>query len=173
MRWTGTIEREWTTALLRERPELRREAVIATALKMRQALPDAAVVDFEPLEAAFAKTDRKDRPVAAAAARCAPCFLVTWNVRDFDEDELAAHAVTLTDPDTFLCRLFDLDQDVVVAATQRAFGFLRRPSGRPTWDGYLELLGTPNHLKRFASRLRSYNPGASLAGEEAPDGSSS
>ena len=157
MRWSGSIEREWTTALLRERPSLRSQAVMATALKMKQALPDAAVVDFELLESAFPKTDTKDRPVAAAAARCAPCSLVTWNKRDFNENELAAHAVDLTDPDAFLCRLFDADAALVVAATRRAFGFLRRPEGRPSWVEYLDLLGTKNQLKRFSECVRTFS----------------
>jgi hypothetical protein len=50
MRWTGSIEREWTNALLREQPNLKREVVLATAQKMNAALPDAGVTDFVELE---------------------------------------------------------------------------------------------------------------------------
>lgn len=156
MRWTGSIEREWTNALLREQPHLKREAVLATARKMNAALPDAGVTDFAKLEINFPKTDAKDRHVATAAAHCAPSTLVTWNVRDFDKAELAAHDVQISDPDTFLCRLFDADPEVVFASTQRAFGFLRRPQGHPTWKEYLDLLDHNNHLKKFADRLRSF-----------------
>jgi hypothetical protein len=155
MRWTGSIEREWTNALLREQPNLKREAVLATAQKMNAAPPDAGVTDFAKLEVNFPKTDAKDRHVAAAAARCAPSKLITWNVRDFDKAELADHDVQISDPDTFLCRLFDADPEVVFAGTQRAFGFLRRPQGHPTWKEYLDLLDHNNHLKEFADRLRS------------------
>lgn len=156
MRWTGTIEREWTEALLRERPDLRREAVMATAQKMKQALPNAAVAGFEDLIPDFPKTDPKDRHVAAAAATCAPSVLVTWNRKHFDRDELAAHKVELADPDSFLCRQYDADPEVVFAATERAFGFLKRPAGHPTWDEYLDLLGGKNGLSGFAERLRSF-----------------
>lgn len=156
MRWTGAIEKEWTEALLREQPHLRREAVMATAQKMKKALPNAGVTGYEALEVDFPKTDPKDRHVAAAAARCAPSTLVTWNKRDFDQEELTRHGVRLTDPDGFLCRLFDDDPELVFGATQTAFGFLRRPAGRPTWDEYLDLLGDQNHLDRFAMRLRTY-----------------
>jgi hypothetical protein len=155
MRWTGSIEREWTNALLREQPNLKREAVLATARKMNEALPSAGVTDFANLESSFPKTDAKDRHVAAAAARCTPSTLVTWNVRDFNKAELAAHDIQISDPDTFLCRLFDADPEVVFAGTQRAFGFLRRPLGHPTWKEYLDILGHNNHLKKFADRLRS------------------
>lgn len=156
MRWTGSIEREWTNALLREQPHLKRDAVLATARKMNEALPRAGVTDYAKLEGNFPKTDAKDRHVAAAAARCAPSTLVTWNIRDFNEAELAAHNVELCNPDTFLCRLFDADPEVVFAGTQRAFGFLKRPGGHPTWDEYVDLLGNNNGLKGFAERLRTF-----------------
>jgi len=156
MRWTGAIEKEWTEALLREQPHLRREAVLVTAQKMKQALPKADVTGYEALEAGFPKTDAKDRHIAAAAARCAPSTLVTWNKGDFDQEELIRHGVRLTDPDSFLCRLFDDDPELVFGATQTAFGFLRRPAGRPTWEEYLDLLGDKNNLDRFAMRLRTY-----------------
>ena len=77
MRWTGSIEREWTNALLREQPNLKKDAVLATARKMNEALPNAGVTDYAKLEGNFPKTDAKDRHVAAAAARCAPNTLVT------------------------------------------------------------------------------------------------
>jgi hypothetical protein len=156
MRWTGAIEQEWTNALLREQPHLRREAVLSTALKMKEALPNADVIGYEGLEANFPKTDPKDRHVAAAAARCAPSTLVTWNKRDFDKEELSQHGVRLADPDIFLCRLFDDEPDLVFGATQTAFEYLKRPAGRPTWEEYLDLLGDKNHLDRFAMRLRKF-----------------
>ncbi len=62
----------------------------------------------------------------------------------------------LADPDAFLCRLFDTEPEVVFAATERAFGFLKRPGGHPTWDEYLDLLGSNNHLSGFAERLRRF-----------------
>jgi len=40
MRWTGSLEREWTNALLREQSNLKREAVLATARKMNEALAE-------------------------------------------------------------------------------------------------------------------------------------
>lgn len=129
MRWTGSIESEWTNALLPKQPNFKREAALATARKMNTALPDAGVIDFAKPEIHFPKTNAKDRHVAAAAARCAPSMLVTWNVRDFDKFELAAHGVEISDPDNFPCRLFDADPGLVFASTQKAFGFLRRPQG--------------------------------------------
>jgi hypothetical protein len=159
MRWSGSIEREWTNALLREQPGLKRDAVLAIARKMNEALPRAGVTDFAKLEANFPKTDVKDRHVAAAAATCAPSALITWNLRDFNKAELAVHNVELTDPDTFLCQLFDIDQEIVLAGTQRAFGFLRRPQGHPTWDQYLDILDHNNHLKKFSAKLRAFGLG--------------
>ena len=166
MRWTAPIEREWINALLRERPQLLESAVRTTAARMNKALPAAAVEDFLGLAVYFPKTDAKDRHVAAAAAKCAPSILVTYNIRDFDRNELASRNVALMDPDTFLCRQFDADAEVVFAGTEKAFGFLKRPDGRPTWSEYVELLGSRYSLSEFAERLRSLGPGIDLDGPE-------
>jgi hypothetical protein len=45
---------------------------------------------------------------------------------------------------------------MVFGATETAFGYLKRPAGRPTWQEYLDLLGNGNNLDRFAMRLRAF-----------------
>ena len=101
LRWTKTIEQEWHDALRRNRPELRPDRILRTIKLMNEALSDALIAGDSAFEVQLAKTDPKDRHVAAAAIKCAPSTLVTWNLAHFDVDELRAHRVAVVDPDTF------------------------------------------------------------------------
>jgi hypothetical protein len=138
LRWTDRIEREWLDALLRNRPDLGADRLQQTRRLMNEALPEARIGVSDDLERLLVKTDAKDRHVAAAAIKCAPAVLVTWNIDDFDADELASHGVTLSDPDAFLCRIFDREPEDVSAASERAHSFVRRHDGHPTWPEYID-----------------------------------
>jgi hypothetical protein len=63
----------------------------------------------------------------------------------------------VTDPDTFLCEVFDAAPADVHAAAEKAYGFVKKLAGKPTWSDYVNLLatsGAPCSLKDFADRLR-------------------
>jgi hypothetical protein len=140
---------------------------------MREVLPAHDVPDYRASLGRVHGTEPKDRHVAAAAVACAPSHLLTWNLRDFDGKQLAALHVTLIDPDTFLCGLYDERPALIHAVTARSFGFVRQGHQRraqpaPTWEDYLTLLatrGAPNALNRFAERLRRHRP----VGQDLPD----
>ena len=65
------------------------------------------------------------------------------------------------------------NEEVVFAGTQRAFGFLKRPGGHPTWNEYLDLLGNNNSLKGFAERLRTFGMRDEPLKDDAENNSSS
>jgi hypothetical protein len=153
LHWTDRIQREWLNALLRERPDLSPERLTRTARLMSDALPNARLHSHEKFEALCQGTDGKDRHVAAAAIQCAPSSLVTWNLKHFEAKELATHRVSVIDPDSYLADTFDRDPSTTHAATRLAFSFLKRPGGRPTWLGYVDILERDG-LKGFAQRLR-------------------
>ena len=157
VRWTDRIEREWLDALARNRPDLLFDQLSRTAQRMRDALPDARVEGYEKHEALLTKTDPKDRHVAAGAIACAPATIVTWNIRHFAADELAPRNVTVSDPDAFLCRTFEREPVDTFAATAKAFSFLKRPDGRPSWADYLDILAR-DRLEDFAALLKSRTP---------------
>ena len=53
--------------------------------------------------------------------------VVTWNLKDFDRDELLQAGLALETPDTFLCRLMADSPDSVVSAFARMRDNLRNP----------------------------------------------
>jgi hypothetical protein len=161
LHWTDEIEREWLEALARNRPDLDPNRLRRTANAMRNALPGACLADHGGVEGRLLGTDDKDRHVTAAAIKCAPSSLVTWNLRHFNEAELTKHGVSLRDPDDFLCRTFDRDPDGTLAATARSYTFLKQIDGRPTWSEYVDMIER-DRLVGFASRQRKHRPKNSL-----------
>lgn len=165
LRWTTEIEREWLGALRRNRPDLQPERLDRTIALMNEAVPDALVMDYGSVEAQLHRTDARDRHVAAAAIKCAPSTLVTWNLAHFDADELKAHHVNVADPDGFLCAVFDREPLATSAAAQKAYGFLKKKGGHPTWAEFLDSLQREK-LVGFAARLRQHELVEDIGGDD-------
>ena len=76
---------------------------------MDQATGDALIGRYHQHERLFAKTNAKDRHVAAAAVVARKrsgidiVTIFTWNLKDFDRQELAEVGVAAETPDAFLC----------------------------------------------------------------------
>ncbi len=139
-RWTEAIQREWLTALLRNRPETHDEAKLArTMTLMNQAVPDCLVTGYERLTEQLSLPDSNDRHVLAAAIRCGAQAIVTMNVKDFPSEALAEFEIVPRHPDDFILDLADLEPAVVTAAAK-----LQRAA----------LKGAPSHQKTFVSKLR-------------------
>ena len=64
-RWTERIHGEWIGALLRQRPELKREDLEWTRQQMDAAVPDCLVSGYEGLEAELVATARALKAHAA------------------------------------------------------------------------------------------------------------
>lgn len=112
--WSATILEEATRNLVadgRMRPE-RAQRLVDT---MAEAFPESWVDDYEDLIPAM-RNDPKDRHVAAAAVKAGAQVIVTSNLKDFQRLPSGMEAQS---PDEFLCHLFDLDPDVLVAALQQ------------------------------------------------------
>lgn len=117
---------------------------------MRTAFPDAAISGYEELCAAMT-CDPKDRHVLAAAIRGQAEVLVTFNVKDFPESSLDAHAVTVVHPDDFLLDQIDLHPARVEAAlVGQVLDAHRPPLTLPLLLATLERSGVP----RFAAEAR-------------------
>ena len=161
LRWTDEIEAEWVKNLVRNNPGVLREKIERTCQLMRDAISDYDVVGYAGLTAATGHTDAKDRHVAAAAIACKPSTLITWNIKDFDKPTLSNEGVSVETPDHLLCRVFDGNPTLVHAAAEKAYGFVRKNGGKPSWPDYLDILatrGAPSSLKEFAKRLRAFIP---------------
>ena len=100
---------------------------------MDRAVGEALISRYRQYEQLFPKTEAKDRHVAAAAVaarrryRVAVVTIVTWNLKDFDRDELAKAGTVAKNPDEFLCHLLTNSPEPVVTAFMRMRDNLRNP----------------------------------------------
>ena len=107
-RWTDRIHQEWIENLLANRPDLSRERLEETRDKMNK-LPDCLISDYEGLEHSLELKDPNDRHILAAAIQGGAQAIVTYNLSDFPESQLAKHHIEALHPDEFLMGLVDLD----------------------------------------------------------------
>jgi hypothetical protein len=76
-------------SLLKERPDLARERLERTRDLMNQAVPDCIVTGYEELIDTLSLPDPDDRHVLAAALHGGAEAIVTYNLADFPDSELA------------------------------------------------------------------------------------
>jgi hypothetical protein len=148
-KWTGRIHREWTRAVLRNRPELR-DPLRRTRRLMDQHVRGCRVRGYERWERRLTLPDANDRHVLAAALACAADAIVTFNTADFPAATLGPFGVVATAPDAFAYQLGATGIVVAAAADHRAS--LRRPP--LTAADYLAAL-TRNGLPATAAALAS------------------
>ena len=126
-RWSAAIHAEWTRNVLENRPELTMEQLQRTVALMDAAVPDARVIDYEPLIDGLALPDPDDRHVLAAAIRCSASVIVTFNEKDFPSSQLTPFGIKAEHPDAFVEYLFDLDPAAVVKVAQKQRSNLHNP----------------------------------------------
>jgi predicted nucleic acid-binding protein len=90
---------------------------------MRMYFREAMVTGYESYIAAM-ENDPKDRHVAAAALKAGAQVIVTSNMRDFKK---LPEGIEAQDPDEFLCNLFGLAPDRMVAIVKAQAAALKRP----------------------------------------------
>ncbi|QTN26945.1 PIN domain-containing protein [Rhodoferax sp. AJA081-3] len=117
-RWTVEIEREWTKALLKNKPGT--EASIAHAVEhMRAAIPDCLVVEYEAFIPSIELPDPNDRHVLAAAIRGNADAIVTSNTKDFPLSVLTRFDIELQTPDQFVRNQIMLNPPKALAAIKK------------------------------------------------------
>jgi len=99
---------------------------------MKAALPTADVRGYEPLISGIVLPDSDDRHVVAAAIVGSASVIITWNIADFPEAELARHGLRRGTPDQFALRLHEAAPVAVLAAVVNARTNLRvsTPTGK-------------------------------------------
>jgi hypothetical protein len=137
-RWTGRIQDEWKTELLRHRPDLTKSRLDRTSGLMNAALPDALVMDYEYLIDALLLPDPNDRHVLAAAIHCGASVIVTCNKRDFPPSSLLQYGIEAQHPDEFIEDMIGIDPGAVVAAAKSQRAHLNAP--RIEADHFLAIL---------------------------------
>lgn len=122
--WTARIHEEWIRAVLRARPDLSR-----------------------------ARLDADDRHVLAAAIASGASTIVTANVKDFPDSELAPMRIRAAIPDDFLSELFLDGPSSFLTAARTVRMRLRQPSASAaSYLGVLEAQG----LRQTVELLRPY-----------------
>jgi hypothetical protein len=152
-KWTDAIHDEWTRAVLRHRPDLRRERLERTRALMEVAVPDARVEGYEGLVARLTLPDADDRHVLAAAIHVGASVIVTANLADFPAAVLAPFGCAAQHPDAFVCQLIAESAERVCGAVRLQRGSLRSPP--KTAREYLSTLERQG-LVRTVAALRGY-----------------
>jgi len=130
--WTMEIHDEWMRNVARDF-RVERSVLERVRTLMDRAATDALIDRYRQHERLFLRTHPKDRHVAAAAlaarrrSRASAVTIITWNLKDFDREELAQARLSAEDPDTFLCRLLEDSPEKTIAAFIRMRDSLRHP----------------------------------------------
>ena len=149
--WSDQVHNEWTTNLLRNRPDLRPDAVARTQALMELAFPLANVHEYESHLPSVRLPDPGDAHVLAAAIECGADVIVTFNTRDFPSGALVPHGIEALHPDKFVCHLIAANPAAVRKVVAEYRVKLRKPP--KTVDEYLcDLIRC--RLTETAARLR-------------------
>lgn len=123
--WSETILDEVERNLLKV--GLTPEAAARRVTMMRTAFDTEALVEeFEDLVDQM-QCDPKDRHVLAAGVAGGAEMIVTFNLKDFPDDAVAAHRIRVVHPDSFLLQLLLEHQESVLATLERQTLAFRRP----------------------------------------------
>jgi hypothetical protein len=83
-RWTDDIHREWTSNLLKNRPDLNAGDIAKIPEIMNAAVLDCLITGYEPLIPSLTLPDPDDRHVLAAAIKGHASAIITLGLRGFE-----------------------------------------------------------------------------------------
>jgi predicted nucleic acid-binding protein len=152
-RWSYMIHDEWTRHLLATRPDLNSAQLQRTRQLMDSHVRECLVEDFETLIPSLTLPDADDRHVLAAAIRGRADVIVTYNLKDFPDKELAPYGVTAQHPDEFLTHVLDLSPGLVCGAIRTVRARLTSPPKNVS--AYLQTL-EQQALTQFVADIRQY-----------------
>ena len=125
--WTSDIHDEWIRNLLKNRDDLTIVQLTRTRELMDAGVPDCLVKDYHNLIPTLELPDPDDRHVLAAAIVAKANVIVTCNLRDFPDKNLAKYNIKAQHPDKFIAHLIDLKPFRVCAAVALIRKRLKNP----------------------------------------------
>jgi hypothetical protein len=147
-KWTKTIQEEWTSNLLANRPDITEQAIARTVKAMNIAFPDAVVTRYTGIINDLQLPDPDDRHVLAAAIKAEATHIVTSNTKDFPRKYIATYGMQVIHPDVFVKSLIEADFTTALLAFETMVSRLRKPPlNRKDVLAMLERCGLPNTAK--------------------------
>lgn len=151
-RWSERILDEVFRNIAKNRPDLSQARLLRTRQAMCAAVLDCLVNGSPEVESALALPDPDDRHVVSSAVRAGAGLIVTFNLRDFPEVELARHGIVPVHPDVFACELLQRHPTTVIDILHGQAADLKRPPlTTPQVLEELEKCG----LTRFGAAIRA------------------
>ncbi len=151
-RWSDRILDEVFRNIAINRPDLDRQRLLRTRQRMCAAVLDCLVSGFEDLEAAITLPDPDDRHVVATAIRAGAGIIVTFNLRDFPDAEIARHGLVAMHPDLFALELLARNPTTVLEViASQATDLKHPPHSALDVVAALERCG----LSRFGAAIRT------------------
>jgi len=152
--WTAEIHHEWIEAVLKNRPDLKREQLERTVDLMEKAVPGSQVTGYESLIDGLELPDPDDRHVLAAAIRCGAAAVITTNLKDFPKEQLAKYETLAIHPDDFIMDLADLEPQLLeITAKQQRANLTNPPIGAQEFADNLEHIGPPQVAAFLGGRI--------------------
>lgn len=150
--WTDTLLDEWERVIV-ESQRRSPDAAAAITATIREFFPDTCIPadSYRGLVAEVDGPDPDDNLHMAAAVAGRVEAIITWNEKDFICDFMKNHAVTVVNPDTYLCSLYEEFPKEVLGTITRIAAGKRRPPVTP-YD-VVEALDRAG-VREFASRVR-------------------
>lgn len=108
-RWTDQIHDEWIRNLLEHNDSIEPRKLERTRKLMDAHVPDALICGYEPLIYGLTLPDKDDRHVLAAAIHGQADSIITFNLKDFPQEQTGPYGISTIHPDEFLCGMFELD----------------------------------------------------------------
>ncbi|MGI0154347.1 PIN domain-containing protein [Pseudidiomarina sp. WS423] len=152
-RWTNDIHDEWIRNVLANRPDLTREQLENVRNLMDKHVPWAIVQNYHPLISSISLPDEDDRHVVAAAIQTRAEAIVTFNLKDFPDNQLSQYNLKAIHPDDFITDLMELNIVAVIQAVRHHRASLKNPPFTATQ--YLDCL-LKQKLPEAVSRLSEF-----------------
>ncbi len=125
--WTDEIHSEWIRNVQNTYPDIPPAQLARTRRLMEKALPAARVTGYQRHVAKISLPDPDDLHVLAAAIEADADHIVTFNLSDFPQADLASQGVSAIHPDVLGTALIEKNVDEVLGVVRRHRRSLRRP----------------------------------------------
>ena len=130
-RWSAEIHEEWTRNLIHNRPDLTAKNIHKVQRLMDDTFPDAVVANSEENKSGIQLPDSADIHVLATAIESKADYIITYNLRDFPEEELKKYKIKAIHPDDFLTECINKNPDAAIIAFKNQVKFLKNPKLSP------------------------------------------